>query len=241
MAENKKKVIVYTDWIDIFQNLTDVEAGKLIKHFFGYVNDLNPIADDRIVELMFIPIKATLKRDLKTWEDKQVINKINGAKGGRPKKPNETQNNPTVNLETQRNPKKGVSVSVSVSDSVKVNVSDTNNNIIYDRKLKFASTLKPFTEKYGREMIKDFYEYWTEPNKSNTKFRQESEKNWSVERRLSTWSKNNINFKNLSTNENGKQITKQDKLNNELNEWVGGIQTNGELHEGVDSGEWIDN
>ncbi len=63
------------------------------------------------------------------------------------------------------------------------------------RKLKFASTLEPFLEKYGRDFLKDFYAYWTEPNKSGTKFKQELEKTWSLDRRLDTWAKNEKNFK----------------------------------------------
>ena len=63
------------------------------------------------------------------------------------------------------------------------------------RKLKFANTLKPFVEKYGKEMIRAFYDYWTEPNKSNSKFKQELQKTWSLERRLDTWSGNDTNFK----------------------------------------------
>lgn len=61
-------------------------------------------------------------------------------------------------------------------------------NNIDERKLKFASTLKPFIGTYGKDMINSFYKYWTEPNKSKTKFRQELEKTWDVERRLETWS-----------------------------------------------------
>lgn len=67
-------------------------------------------------------------------------------------------------------------------------------NIIDDRKLKFASTLTPFVDKYGKEMIREFYEYWTEPNKSNTKFKQELEQTWSLDRRLETWSGNQGKF-----------------------------------------------
>ena len=77
--------------------------------------------------------------------------------------------------------------------------SNNNNNIITinnieERKLKFANTLIPFVEIYGRDMIKDFYEYWTEPNPSNTKFNKELKKTWSLERRLATWAKNDNNF-----------------------------------------------
>ena len=70
---------------------------------------------------------------------------------------------------------------------------ETNN--IEDRKLKFASTIKPFLNIYGKEMLMDFYRYWTEPNKSNTKFKYENEKTWSLDRRLETWSSNESKFK----------------------------------------------
>lgn len=66
----------------------------------------------------------------------------------------------------------------------------------YDaRKLKFSSTLEPFLKIYGKDFLNDFYSYWTEPNKSKTKFKQEMEKTWDLERRLSTWAKNDKNFK----------------------------------------------
>lgn len=66
--------------------------------------------------------------------------------------------------------------------------------LINGRKLKFASTLEPFLQKYGKEMLDEFYKYWTEPNKSNTKFRQELEKTWDLSRRLETWAKNDKGF-----------------------------------------------
>jgi hypothetical protein len=78
-----------------------------------------------------------------------------------------------------------------------------NNKIDIDiRKLKFADTLKPFLVKYGKDMMNDFYAYWTEPNKSNTKFRQELEKVWDINKRLLTWSRNDKGFnkKQISSN-----------------------------------------
>lgn len=81
MAEEKKSVIVYAEWIELFESLEDGEAGRLIKHFFRYVNDLNPEFPDRITELSFIPIKQTLKRDLKKWSQSKEEKSINGRKG----------------------------------------------------------------------------------------------------------------------------------------------------------------
>lgn len=67
------------------------------------------------------------------------------------------------------------------------------------RKLKFSSTLKPFLETYGKDFLNDFYKYWAEPNKSKTKFKQELEKTWDLERRLEMWSRNDKNFKNTNS------------------------------------------
>lgn len=80
MADNKTKIIVYRDWISTFESLSDEEAGRLIKHFFQYVNDLNPEAPDRLTMLLFEPIKQTLKRDLKAYQETCEKNKDNVSK-----------------------------------------------------------------------------------------------------------------------------------------------------------------
>lgn len=128
MAEDKRSIIVYADWMNKFEALEDDEAGRLIKHFFRYVNDLNPVAPDRITELSFIDIEQSLKRDLKKWEKFKCKQSVNGKLGGRPK--TETQKNPKnpgLFSETQ----KSLSVSDNVSDNVTVNVSvKTPQNLI---------------------------------------------------------------------------------------------------------------
>lgn len=176
MATDKRKIVVYADWKASFDALTDEEAGQLIKHFFAYVNDENPTSENRIVNLMFEPIKATLKRDLKKWEQTRIVRVEAGSKGGKQKVANAKSGKQNV-------------ANVAVSDSVSVSVSDNVINI-EERKQKFALTLKLFVEKYGREFIKDFYLYWSEPTLDNKKLKYELEKTWSLERRLSTWESN---------------------------------------------------
>jgi len=116
MAENKKSFVFYCEWQESFEALTDEEAGLLIKHILGYVNDENPVLDDKYVNLAFIPIKQTLKRDLKKYENYIEKQKANGKKGGRPKA-KETQKTQAF---TEK-PKK--------ADNVNVNVIDIINNI----------------------------------------------------------------------------------------------------------------
>lgn len=71
-------------------------------------------------------------------------------------------------------------------------INNTNNNI-EKRKLKFAETIKPFVDKYGKENCNNFFKYWTEPNKSNTKLLFELQKTWDTKRRLERWCKNDFN------------------------------------------------
>ena len=114
MAENKKSFVAYCDWQETFEELSDEEAGKLVKHLFNYVNDKNPETSDKLTKMCFIPIKQSLKRDLKKYEKYVHKQSVNGKKGGRPK-------NPTLSQKTQpfiEKPKKADSVSVSVSDTI---------------------------------------------------------------------------------------------------------------------------
>lgn len=72
----------------------------------------------------------------------------------------------------------------------KIRVEDINS-----RKLKFANTLTEFNSIYSRELLKDFYEYWTESNDKGIKFRREMQKTWNLKLRLNKWESNNKNFK----------------------------------------------
>lgn len=79
---------------------------------------------------------------------------------------------------------------------------------IEDRKQKFASTLQPFLEIYGKEMLNAFYKYWTEHGPDDKKFRREKEKSWDIERRLQTWKSNESKFNN-----NGKSEKRESNTN----------------------------
>jgi hypothetical protein len=68
MAENKRSFLLYTDVHFTVKKLTDEQAGKLFKHILSYVNDENPIMNNKIIDLVFEPIKQALKRDLRKYE-----------------------------------------------------------------------------------------------------------------------------------------------------------------------------
>jgi hypothetical protein len=143
MATGKKSFIAYCDWLETFEELDDAEAGRLVKHLFRYVNDLDPQTEDKLTKMTFIPIKQTLKRDLKKHEAVAERNRENGAKGGRPKKPSGLS-------ELNEKPKKADSDSDSDSD----NVNDNKDIYMSFKHLKItkAECIK-LNENYTKEQI----------------------------------------------------------------------------------------
>lgn len=72
----------------------------------------------------------------------------------------------------------------------------TNATTLTQRRDDFYNSLIPFLEKYEKEMMREFFEYWSEPNQTKTKMRFEMEKTWDTSRRLATWAKRDNNFNN---------------------------------------------
>jgi hypothetical protein len=55
------------------------------------------------------------------------------------------------------------------------------------RKKEFADSLVPYVPRYGKEMIRAFYDYWSEMNKQQTKMRVDKQSTWELPKRLATW------------------------------------------------------
>ena len=81
MAEDKKGFILYADQKELFSQLPDELAGKLIKHIMAYVNDENPVSDDIVINIAFTPIKLQLKRDLVKFEETKGRRSLAGKIG----------------------------------------------------------------------------------------------------------------------------------------------------------------
>jgi hypothetical protein len=177
MAKDKKGFILYSDQKELFEQLPNEKAGELIKFIMAYVNDENPQTDDLIINLAFTPIKQQLKRDLEKFE-KTKINRSEAGKAGAEKRWQNIAN------DSKR-------ISSIAKMAVNVNVNDNVKDIII-RKQEFADSLKPYFETYGKDMLNDFYLYWTEHGLKDKKLRFEKERTFGLERRLLTWSKNNF-------------------------------------------------
>lgn len=76
-----------------------------------------------------------------------------------------------------------------------ITVTSSSKNAIEERAEAFCTSIGTTENigKYGMPMLREFYDYWSEPNKSNTKMRFEMQKTWDLDRRLARWARNNFN------------------------------------------------
>jgi hypothetical protein len=82
------------------------------------------------------------------------------------------------------------------SSSSAVKRSEVSSKPLLDRKQEFYQKLVPHVQNYGKEMIRAFFDYWSEVTKSGSKMRFETEKTWEVDLRLKRWKQNEEKFQN---------------------------------------------
>lgn len=147
MAENKKSFVAYCDWEKVFEMLTDEEAGKVTKHLFAYVNDREPVLEDRLLKIVFEPIKLQLKRDLKKYESIREKRIEAGKLGGRPPKKQTEAKKANGFFEKQTKAKKPVTV--TVNDTVTVTDINTLSNERVENAPEFNKSLNPDFKKFN--------------------------------------------------------------------------------------------
>ena len=122
MAENKKGFILYADQKELFTQLSDELAGKLIKHIFRYVNDENPVSEDVIINIAFTPIKQHLKRDLDKFNETKERRSKAGKIGMANRWQNITNDNDVIPVITKNN--KRLQSITKITDNDNVNDKD---------------------------------------------------------------------------------------------------------------------
>ena len=105
----------------------------------------------------------------------------------------------STNIVTHQVTHNGSVVTINNIDSYKAlkltgdTQSDTPNEALEKRKHAFGEKLIPYIEQYGKTLIREFFDFWTEHNENGKKMRFEKEKTFEISKRLSRWSKRNSN------------------------------------------------
>ena len=153
--ENKKSFILYADIESTVELLSDEDAGRLFRIILAYVNDKDPVVDNKLLQIAFEPIRQQLKRDLKVWKNKKNIRAEAGRKGGLAKSSNAKQ--------------KLTNLAVSVNENVSVNVNDNIYRAFNHLSISQKEYLK-LLEEYKKENIDEVLDS-IENYKANKKYK----------------------------------------------------------------------
>lgn len=235
--KQRESFLFYRDW---WESMKDNDAIRyevydaiMTKVFDDIEPEVSPMA--KMALRFILPV---IGRDHDKYNDVREKRKAAGRLGGLKKAENIAS---VANLANGSKCQQSVAnlanlaVNVNVNDNVNVNKNNkktpkgvkkekevaasaaTPEDELEKRAEVLYNTLKPYVSMYGKDMIRQFYDYWTEPNKSRTKMRYELERTWDTKRRLNTWaSRENINRRrtNYDTNsEQARQQREQDALN----------------------------
>lgn len=191
---DKNSILLYISDYEPVKDFSLEEKGMLFDAIFEYASTGNTNELPPVVLLAFKFFRMHIDENNKKWNEIKTKRREAGSKGGEAKA---KQN--VANVANAKSAKQDVAnVAVNVNDNVNVNVStevDINkekiekekNLSLLDRTQKFKDELTPFVEQYGKDMIRAFFDYWSEPNKAKTKMRYEMQKTWDVSGRLRTW------------------------------------------------------
>ncbi len=82
----RKSLLLYTEFYEEFQQLSDEEAGQVIKALFLEELGENPASPTGAAGLLFSILKRILHKDREKYKSVCERNRENGKKGGRPRK-----------------------------------------------------------------------------------------------------------------------------------------------------------
>jgi len=199
MAEGKKGFLLYADYQELFEELSDEDAGQLVKHIFKYVNDKDPETENKMVKISFIPIKRQLKRDLDKYEETKAVRSKAGKASAAAKKLKKEQDS-TTSSDDQQTPTKSTHVNTiqqtPTKSTDKDNVNDTVNDIDKVRDINVLNAFKENVIKECEDLGFDesiyipFMEHWTERDFESKCYAWQVPETFIIKSRLKGWKKN---------------------------------------------------
>ena len=199
----KDSFVFRKEWKDAISGLPDEVRLEIYEAIIEYgttgkSSDLKPMA-----MLAFNFAKVVLDKDSERYEE--IKKKRSDA--GRKHEGNQYTGKKGTNVQRmEQNGTNGTNGTDNVYESSNEDNKKTPKGVKKDaasaatlleaRKEDFYKSLIPYVTQYGKEMVRAFFDYWTEPNKSNSKMRFELERTWDVSRRLGKWASNDRQFNN---------------------------------------------
>ena len=154
----------------------------------NYSKELNELIQEKVISVKENDISVNfLDEQYKKATKLSNTNKINGSKGGRPKKKNPIKTETKAKQNRNESESKGIREDKRKRDKIKVDKTKEQ------RKADFEKSLLPFLNDYKKEMLREFSDYWCEFGDADKKLRWEKQTSFSLKRRLTSWHNKDYN------------------------------------------------
>lgn len=127
--------------------------------------------------------QQTKQQALQQTNNKQITNKQQQLKNNK-----NIRNNKKESILTN------VRIDEKATDAPVVATTTTDDMEL--RKEKFYQSLVPYVAKYGKDVVRAFYDYWTEKTYGGRKMRFEKQQAFEISKRLATWQKHDLSYAN---------------------------------------------
>ena len=187
----KDSFVLFTEQIETMNNLTDEEAGKIIKAIYKYEATGEIPNFGGTLDAVFTPFKLALDKTDAKWEEVKQKRRQAGIKGMQSRWQKDiTKDNKVITKDNKAitNNNNGIT-KITVNDNVNVNVNDNNIESKKTKKQFVAPTLDEVREYINTKGLnvnaKVFYDYFTEGGWKDSKGNKV--KNW--KQKLITWNR----------------------------------------------------
>ena len=137
----KDSFILYTEQKEVIDKLTDEQAGKLIKAIYEYVETDKMPQLDSLLEIVIIPFKQNIDRNIDKWEQIKQKRSEAGKIGAEIKKQKQAK---------QANANFAKSKEANQAVNVNENVNDNDNVNVKDKKIHFADYVTMTNAEYEK-------------------------------------------------------------------------------------------
>lgn len=202
MEGKRDSMVFYRSFYESLKGLSPIICAEVYDAIFKYGLDFEePEFSEPVAKAMFTLIKPQLDANIKRYE--------NGTKPKAKQTISKTVSNDNVNVNDNEN------VNVNANDIVLLKKETKPKKSLLERKADFQCLVVDVmhTQKIDKTIVKEFFDYWTEPNQTSTKLKFEMEKTYDVSRRLNTWVKNNQKFSGNNKVGNYAKETRTDSQN----------------------------
>ena len=182
-VKEKDNYIMHAKYDEHFKLLTDSELGRLIRDVNNYViNGVLPqySDNDRVINMAFSFMKATIDIEKKNYIEKCKTNKRNGQKGGAPKgnknaakkQPNGYENNPEQPNGYENNPiDNDIDIENDIDIDIENDIDIKNKKSVCDKSARAKEFYCHLGSDYKSESCFYCMKKLICPNKESTEFR----------------------------------------------------------------------